>query len=400
MIVKRSIYLDQLKQFLFSPVVKIITGMRRSGKTFLLQQVKSVLEASTDNQVIYIDKEDLDFDDIKNYKDLNLYVKKVQEEQKKVFVLIDEVQEIFEWERAVRSFVKKDIEVIITGSNSQLLSSELATFISGRYIEIQVFPLSFKEFLDFRLLSEKALDLENEFDRFLRFGSMPGIHNLELKQAVVYPYIKAILNTVLLKDIVRRNSIQNYSNFEKLYLFIFENIGSTFSAKSITDFLKSQQIKISVDTVQNYLSFLQAAYLIHKVQRYDLKGKKLLEIHEKYFLSDLGFRHASLKYRPEDINDYIENIVFLELKSRSYEVTIGKLDNLEIDFIASKNDEKLYFQIAYSIADEKTLERELKPLIKLKDNHPKYILHLDKHFSGTSQDGIKILNLLNWLRVS
>jgi uncharacterized protein len=401
--IKRSLYLEQIKQYIGNPIIKVITGMRRSGKTYFLRQIKSELEKDKASQIIHIDKEDLDFDFIKDYQDLNDYVsREIDQHSKKSpskkYLLIDEVQEIAEWEKALRSLAKKDIEIFITGSNSHMLSSELATFISGRYIEFLIFPLSFKEFLDFRQVNDPA-KLEEEFDNYLRYGAMPGIHNSKLDPELSYTYLASIMNTIILKDVVKRHVIQNYSNFEKLLFFSLDNFASTFSAKSISDYLKSQKIKISVDTIQNYLSFLESAFLIYKVKRFDIKGKRQLEIYEKYYLADLGFRHAKLKYRPEDIGDFLENIVFIELLRRGYTVSIGKLDDKEIDFIAEKANETLYIQVSYTIQDKQTYIREAKSLLDIKDNHPKYILTMDKYLTGLSEDGIIIKNIIDWLLV-
>jgi predicted AAA+ superfamily ATPase len=402
MLVLREQYWKKIKPYFGNPVIKVITGVRRCGKSYFLRQIIKQLKDQkvTAKNIIYIDRESPDFDFIQDYRDLNQYLKtklSANKSSKKQFLLIDEVQEISGWEKSLRSIAqRKHLEVFITGSNAGLLSSELATFISGRYIEFQIYPLSFHEFLQFRNSKIKVHDIENEFKLYLKFGSLPGIHHSDLDEEITYPLIKSILNTVILKDVIARHEIRNYTVFESILKFIFDNIGSTFSAKSISDYLKSQRIKVSVETVQEYLKFLEAAYLIYKSQRYDIKGKRHLEIHEKYYIADLGFRHALLGYRNTDINDYLENIIYLELKRRGYEVSTGKFHDLEIDFIASKAQEKIYIQVCYLLANSKIAEREFGVLKKIQDNYPKYVLSMDK-FYGEMFDGIQRVNIIDFL---
>ncbi len=398
MLLKRSQYWQKIKPFMAKPIIKIITGPRRSGKSYFLKQIidELKLQKYSPKQIIYIDKESLDFDHIKDYKDLNNYISPLLEkaEGKKVCVLIDEVQEIREWERCVRSLIKNDdIDVLLTGSNAQMLSSELATFLSGRYVEFPLYTLSFAEFIDF--YESSSSDKQALFLDYLRLGGLPGIHRFNYDPEVMRSYLSSVLDTIILKDIVKRYQIRDYSDFENVLRYVVDNIASTFSAKSVSDYLKSQKLTVGITTVQNYLSFLEQAYLIHKVRRYDLQGKRHLEIYEKYYLSDLSFRHILLGYRQQDLPDYLENIVFLELKRRGYEVSIGKLNGYEIDFIATKCGNKSYYQVSTTILEESVLERELRPLRAIKDQYPKFLLSLDPGESDI--DGIRRINLLEFL---
>lgn len=394
----RHYYLAKIKKYIGTDMIKVITGMRRSGKSYFLRQLMEDLKQQgyTDEQIIYIDKESAEFSFIKDQDSFDSFLKlKFQSSVEKKFLFVDEVQEIESWEMSLRSVLKNhEAEVFITGSNANLLSSELATYIAGRYIEFPIFPLSFNEFLDFQ--QSKESDREKEFFRYMKFGAMPGIHHAPLEEDIVYPQLKAILNTVILKDVVARQQIRNYAQFERVLNFVLDNIASTFSAKSIADFLKSQRLQLSVDTVQNYLSFLESAFLLHKVRRYDLQGKRHLEIYEKYFVSDLAFRHVVLGYKDADINDFLENILFMDLLRRGYKVSIGKIADLEIDFIAERGSEKKYLQVCYLISDNKVLQRELKALERVADNYPKYILSLDKDLPA-SHNGIQWMNFIDFI---
>lgn len=406
-IVKRKSYLQRISGFINKPVIKVITGMRRAGKSFFLQQIIQDLQEAgvKENQILFIDKDSLDFDHIKDYKDLNHFVQGAFTTKKKKYLFIDEVQEIEEWQKAVVSFFNKDdFDIFITGSNAHMLSSELATRLSGRYIQFPIYTLSFKEFLDdFR--KDPSKDVEKEFLNYIKFGGFPAIHNFDLKQENIYPYIASIFDTVVLKDVVAKNEIRNIKLLENIIDFVIENIGSPFSAKSMADYLKSQRLSVGVETIQNYLSYLEAAYIIERASRYDIKGKRCLEINEKYYINDLGIRHARLGFRKDDISDYLENLVFFELKRRGFEVKIGKYSNLEIDFIAEKNQEKLYIQVCYTLYGDKkegksVWQRETEPFLKLlKDgdvNH-KILISMDKIFDAGQSQIFRSVNIKEFL---
>ena len=395
---KRNLYLDKIAPFRDKPVVKAITGMRRVGKSYLLRQlIEHLVENSVPREnILYIDKESLDFEEIGTYQDLNqTTVATLGRLSGPRYLFVDEVQEIDKWERAIASLARReDIDIYITGSNAHLFSSELATLLSGRYIEIPVYSLSFAEFRQFR--GDQKAEVQQDFAAYLRFGGLPAIHHFALEEEIVYQYVGAIYNTILLKDIVRRHSIRNVQLLENIARYLFDNIGQVFSAKRIADYLKSQRLRVGVETVQNYLGYFQEALIAHKVPRYDLKGKRLLEIHEKYYLGDTGLRHALLGYREADISGILENVVFLELKRRGYQVSIGKLGDREVDFVAIREGEKLYIQVAYLLATPETVAREFGVLRDIPDNYPKFVLSLDTAF-GKDFEGIRRLNLVDFL---
>ncbi|WP_443864342.1 ATP-binding protein, partial [Fusobacterium ulcerans] len=375
--IKRETYLNEIKNFMNKPVIKVITGMRRSGKSMILKLIsQELLELGVNkNNIIYINFESLMFAELTEFKKLYEYImEKSKEREGRVYILLDEIQEVKHWEKSINSLmVDLDCDIYITGSNANLLSSELATYIAGRYVEIKIYPLSFKEYIEFAKVEnpDKVLSNDEYFSQYLQFGGLPGIHNFNYDKNNIYQYLSDIYNSVLLKDVIARNNIRDIELLERIVLYIFDNIGNTFSAKNISDFLKSQGRKLSRETVYNYLKALENAYIISKVQRYDIKGKAILETQEKFYLTDLGLRHAKLGYRANDIAGYLENIVYLELLRRKYTVNIGKLQTKEIDFIGTLRDEKLYIQVTYLLASPETMEREFFPLKNIKDNYPK-----------------------------
>ena len=400
--IKRELYLKKIRNFIDKPVIKVITGMRRSGKSMILKLIsQELLERGILSQnIIYINFESLMFSDLTEFRALyNHVIEKSQTLTGKVYILLDEIQEVEHWEKAVNSFmVDLDCDIYITGSNANLLSSELATYIAGRYMEIKVYPLSFKEYIDFAKIQNPQNILSNEdyFEQYLQFGGLPGIHNFSYDKSNIYQYLSDIYSSILLKDVVAKNNIRDVELLERIILYIFDNIGNTFSAKNVSDFLKSQGRKLSRETVYNYLRALESAYIISSVQRYDVKGKALLETMEKFYLTDLGFRHAKLGYRPNDIAGYLENIIYLELIRRKYTVNIGKLGTKEIDFIGTLENEKLYIQVTYLLASPETVEREFSPLKKIGDNYPKYVLSMD-NLGEYNIDGIVRKRIIDFL---
>ncbi|WDN87461.1 uncharacterized protein BuS5_00429 [Desulfosarcina sp. BuS5] len=394
----RNLYIDKIRPFIDKPVIKIITGMRRVGKSCLIKLIIEMLKQNPEhkNAILYINKESLDFEFISDYRDLNQYVIKCFKGIKgKKYLFVDEIQEIAEWEKAITSlFSQGNIDIYVTGSNAHLLSSEIATLISGRFIEFPVYTLSFEEFLLFR--NDKKEDIETEFLKYLKFGGFPAIHHFNFHEEVIYQYINSLYSTILLKDVIKRNSIRNVYLLEKITQYVFDNVGNIFSAKKISDFIKSQKMKVGIETVQNYISYLLSTFAIHKTSRYDIKGKRLLELHEKYYLGDLSLRHAMLGYKETDISGMLENLVFLELKRRGFNIHIGKYGNKEIDFIAEKKNKKLYIQVAYLLASPETIEREFSVLKRIKDNYPKYVISMDKVF-GNDFAGIRRINFIDFL---
>ena len=400
--IKRDLYLEEIKKYMNKPIIKVITGMRRSGKSMILKLIQEELEKMgiVKENIIYMNFESLVFIDIKDFEALYKHIiKKTFNKKGKIYILLDEIQEVKGWEKAINSFlVDLDVDIYITGSNANLLSSELATYIAGRYIEIKIYPLSFQEYIDFASENNKKtpLSIDEYFYQYLNFGGLPGIHIFNYNKEEIYQYLADVYNSILLRDVIARNNIRDIELLERVVLYIMDNIGNTFSAKSISDFLKNQGRKLSIETIYNYLKALENAFIISKVQRYDIKGKNILETQEKYYLNDLGFRNAKLGYQSNDISSYLENIIFLELLRRKYKVNVGKKNNKEIDFIANLRDENLYLQVTYLLASPETIEREFSPLKAIKDNYPKMVLSMD-NLPESNIEGIKRKRIIDFL---
>lgn len=393
--IQRKQYTEKVLPFLNTPLIKVITGQRRVGKSILLLQIMDIIiDKNPHANIVHINKELFDFDEITDYKSLMHYYNSKRSDAQKNYLFIDEVQEIHEFEKCLRSIqANDDAEIIITGSNAELLSGELSTFLSGRYVEIKVYGLTYNEFLTFH----NKENSEDSFYQYLKFGGLPGLITIGLEESVVFDYLRNIYAAILFKDIIRRYSIRNVSFLEDLIKFLADNTGSLFSAKKISDYLKSQQIKISPNVVMDYISYLESAFFIFKVRRMDISGKKIFEIGEKYYFEDLGLRNSIIGYRQNDINKILENIVFTHLKTAGYEVRIGWDNGKEIDFICDKKGERIYIQVTYLISDEQVQEREFGNLLAIEDNYPKYVLSMDK-FEGNSYKGIIHMNIITFLR--
>lgn len=400
MIVRQG-YMKQLLDFLDKPVIKVITGMRRSGKSVLLELTKQEIckRGAKESQIFSANFESLQFEELKNYKTLyQAIIEAAKTAKGKLYLFIDEIQEVESWEKVINSVrVDCDCDIYITGSNARLLSSELATLLSGRYIEIPVYPLSFSEYLEFAKSNgdEVELSRDQHFSNFLRYGGLPGIHEMKWDDTALLRYLTDIFNSVLLKDVVKRNKIRDIDLLEKIVLYLMDNVGNTFSAKTISDFLKNQGRKLSTETVYTYIKALQSAFLIYKVPRFDIKRKRLLETQEKYFVSDLGLRHATIGYRDNDIGGVLENVVFFELLRRGWSVNIGKQGSCEVDFVATKTDERLYVQVCYVLTEDNT-NREFNPLEAIDDNYEKIVLSSDSLISF-NRNGIKQKNIIDFL---
>ncbi|MEI6805804.1 MAG: ATP-binding protein [Myxococcaceae bacterium] len=390
----RSSYLSEVERYFEKDIIKVIVGIRRSGKSILMKQMMAHFiqeQKMFETEVLYVDKEDLLFDFLKNYEDLNRYV----DAKKPKYLFIDEVQEIENWEKAIASFHKKGIDVYITGSNAKMLSSDLATHLSGRYVSIPIYTLSFREFIEFNQKSE--VDPSVVFADYLKIGGFPLLSQFTGNQQACYTLIGDIFETIVLKDIVSRHQIRRVALLGNIIRYVADNVGNTFSANKISDYLKSQRIKIDVETVQDYLGFLTSTFALHKVRRYDVHGKRHLEISEKYYLGDLGLRHALIGYHSESIGQFLENIVYLELLRRGYHVSVGKLGNREIDFIAEKGSQKIYVQVCYLLATPEVFSREFGVLGEVRDQYPKLVLSMDTDSYGNSFDGIERKNIVSWL---
>lgn len=380
--------------FMGKKLIKVITGQRRVGKSYLLfQLIEKIKQSDSTAHIIYINKEDLQFSRIKTAQDLADFVLANKKAGVKNHIFIDEIQEITNFEQALRSLLlDDDLDLYCTGLNAQLPSTDIAGTLSGRAIEIQVYALSYFEFLEFMQLDNnpKSLNL------YFKYGGLPFLKELPLQDDVIFEYLKNIYSTIVVRDIVNRYNIRNGLFLEQLTQFLADNIGNLFSTKKISDFLKSQKINISNIQVQNYAEYLSNAFLIHKVNRYDIEGKRIFEIGEKYYFEDLGIRNALIGYRISDRAKILENMVFHHLKIAGFDIKIGRLNNQEIDFVADKNGERIYVQVALMIDSDKTAEREFGNLLKIADNYPKYVVTLDE-FDGNSINGIKCLNFIEFI---
>lgn len=394
----RDLYLKKLIQFKNKPFIKVITGIRRCGKSSLLTLFENYLieNGVEKEKIIRMNFESFDFDEITNYKELHAYIKtRITNNTDIHYIILDEIQQVQSWEKAINSFlVDANVDIYITGSNAYLLSSELSTLLSGRYVEIKMMPLSFKEYLEFTNNIDSNIELS--FNKYIEFGSLPTVVELLDIPETIGPFLEGIYNTVLIKDVIERNSIRDAALLENILKFIASNIGSIVSSKKISDYLTSSGRKVTSETIDNYLKMLENAFIIYKANRYDLKGKMFLKTLEKYYIVDTGIRNQLTSLRNTDYGHVLENIVYLELLRRGYEVTIGKIGSLEVDFVATKQNEKIYYQVSASILDENTKERELRPLENISDNYPKIVLTMDKT-PFTDFSGIKIVNILDFL---
>jgi hypothetical protein len=396
--IERKEYLDQLIASREKNIIKVITGVRRCGKSTLFELYIDYLKSTgvTDDQIISVNLEDIDYEHLLNYKALYEYVKERLQKGKYTYVFIDEALSCKGFEKAVDSlYIKPNVDVYITGSNAYMLSGELATLLSGRYITIEMLPLSFKEYCTAQTGNGKSMS-EN-FNDYLRFGSFPYIAQLERNDAAVTPLIDGIYNTILIKDVAKRKGITDVSLLENIVRFVASNIGSPISTKKISDTINSSGRRISVNTVDSYLRVLTDGYILYKTDRYDIKERQFLKTLGKYYIVDTGIRNLLLSSAESDIGHLIENVVYLELKRRGYKVNIGKMLENEIDFVASNMDGRTYYQVPASVLDTGTLERELAPLRKIPDNHPKLLLTLDEVGAGSNYEGIRQINLLHWL---
>lgn len=398
--IHRPFYLDRIQAYLDKPIVKVITGMRRVGKSTLLAQVREGLLAKgiPESQILSVNKDLVAWDGVRDYQDLDRVVKeRLAGQPAPRYLMVDEVQEIAGWEKAINSVLAQGLaDILVTGSNAHLLSAELATFLTGRYVEIPVYPLSFSEFLAFRQAAQDPSDRQACFRQFLRYGGLPGLHVLPMDDDQIFPFLNAILNTILLKDIVKRHAIRDVGHLERILSFAFDNCGSPVSARSIAAFFKNQQTRITADTVLSYLAHLCDAFLLFRTGRFEIKGKKHLEFLDKYYLGDLGLRHALFGYRDTDIGGLLENAVYLELLRRGYQVKVGILDQAEIDFVAERHGERLYIQVAYLLAEPGTIEREFGNLERIPDNFPKLVLSMDE-LGPDQRNGIRRQHLVDFL---
>lgn len=397
--IKRETYMQCIRPFIGSDLIKVLTGIRRSGKSVMLHLIQEEL---IENGIAKENFISLNFESMRN---AHLCTAEALHEQimrqassinGKVYLFFDEIQEVKDWERAINSFrVELDCDIYLTGSNAKLLSGELATYLAGRYVEFVIYPFSFKEFLELYNNVYPSVDTREAFNAYLTIGGMPYLSNLRYEENACRQYLKDLFNSVELKDVVKRNNIRDVDMLERIVAYITANIGTSFSATSISKYLKSEGRNISTETVLNYLKACTDAFLFYQVKRQDLQGKKILTVNEKYYVADHGIREAIFGGNMKDINLVLENIVYMELLRRGYSVTVGKVNDKEIDFVCEKKDDKLYVQVAYLLASEETVKREFGVLMEVRDNFPKYVVTLDEF--NMSRDGIKHRNIREFL---
>ena len=396
--ITREFYLNRLIEAKDTEFIKVITRVRRSDKSTLLLMFKEylLLNGVKEENIIHINFEFSMFDEIKDYRDLYNYIKKYLVKGKS-YILLDEVQNVLKWEKAVNGInLDFDVDIYITGSNAYLLSSELATLLSGRYIEIKMYPLSFKEYLKFN--NYDLTNIEDKFNEYLKYGGLPAITHIKDKDNLVMTYLNDIYNTIVKKDIIERNGIKDIALLENLIRYIASNIGSSISANKISDYLNSNKIttKSNHQTIDNYLKMLENAFIVYKVERSDIKSKSILKTLGKYYLADTGIRNIILGFRNIDEGNLLKNVVYLELLRRGYKISIGKTFDYEVDFIAENVNTIKYYQVSRSIKDSKVLERELRSLESIQDNYEKIILTMDKTINK-DYNGIKVINIIDFL---
>ncbi|MDE7387014.1 MAG: ATP-binding protein [Muribaculaceae bacterium] len=396
-IITRQQYIEHIRRFIGKGMIIALTGQRRVGKSYILRQLATVIE--TDNpkaNIIYINKEKTKYSDIRTAEDLSQYLEGKLVEGKDNYLLIDEVQDIDGFENTLRSLnADEECQIVVTGSNAKMLSSELSTYLGGRYIAVHIQSLSYREFLTFHNLD----DSDNSLQKYLGFGGLPHLYRLGLEnEDMILEYIQNIYNTIVLKDVVQREGLRNVTLFENLMSYISDNTGQLVSATSLSKYLKSQRIELTPLSAINYLKAASNAYIINKVPRYDIHGKRLLETNDKYYFEDLGLRNmlAGLN-RTGDIEKVIENSVYLHLKNLGYRISIGTVPNGEIDFVAERGGVTIYLQVAYLIVDDKTIEREFGNLLKIRDNYPKYVISMNQMMHSQNYEGIKHLTLRQFL---
>lgn len=397
--IERPLYLNKIMPFVDTPFVKILTGVRRCGKSTILKMIQKKLKEEyhiTDEQILSYRFDSMEYEDMTS-KGLYQELKTKILNTKKTYLFLDEIQEINGWEKVVNTLASDyDVDIYITGSNSRMMSSETSTYLTGRYVTFYIYTLSFDEYLTFKKSYSTIYNIKQEFNQYVRLGGFPATHLQEYSQDEVYTIVRDIYNSTIFSDIVRRNQVKKIDQLERVVKYTFNNVGNTFSAKSISNYLKSEQRKIDNETVYSYLEKLQKAYILHRCSRYDLQGKSILKTQEKFYLADISLRYAVLGYTIDSVASSLENIVYLELKRRGYDVCIGKYKDKEIDFVATKQNEKIYVQVTQEIKSEKTQKREYEQLLEIKDNYPKYVVLTDD-FAGGNYQGIKTMHITDFL---
>ena len=391
--------MDKIMAYTDTPFVKILTGVRRCGKSTILKMIMERLKTERhipDERIISCRYDSMEYVDL-TAKDMYDQLKSRLSTEGKTYLFLDEVQEIEGWERVVNSLASDfDVDLYVTGSNSRMMSSEIATYLTGRYISFRIFTLSFGEYLMFKRQYAPVSDAKTELANYVRLGGFPATHLQAYSQEEVYTIVRDIYNSTIFSDIVRRSQIRKIDQLERIVKYTFNNVGNTFSAKSIADYLKSEHRSLDNETVYNYLEKLEKAYLLHRCIRYDLQGRELLKTQEKFYLADVALRYSVLGYDADSVAASLENIVYLELCRRGYTVNVGKTDGGEIDFVAERQNERLYVQVTQEIRSEKTAKREYEHLLEIRDNYPKYVLTTDA-FAGGNYQGIRTMHIADFL---
>lgn len=397
--IDRPLYMDKIMAYTDTPFVKILTGVRRCGKSTILKMIMERLKTERhipDERIISCRYDSMEYVDL-TAKDMYDQLKSRLSTEGKTYLFLDEVQEIEGWERVVNSLASDfDVDLYVTGSNSRMMSSEIATYLTGRYISFRIFTLSFGEYLMFKRQYAPVGDAKTELANYVRLGGFPATHLQAYSQEEVYTIVRDIYNSTIFSDIVRRSQIRKIDQLERIVKYTFNNVGNTFSAKSIADYLKSEHRSLDNETVYTYLEKLEKAYLLHRCIRYDLQGRELLKTQEKFYLADVALRYSVLGYDADSVAASLENIVYLELCRRGYTVNVGKTDGGEIDFVAERQNERLYVQVTQEIRSEKTAKREYERLLEIRDNYPKYVLTTDA-FAGGNYQGIRTMHIADFL---
>lgn len=394
----RENYVKKIMAFTDTPFVKVLTGVRRCGKSTIMQMIMDELRKKgiPEERIVSYRFDSMEYEDM-TAKQLYEMLKTQLSNQDKTYLFLDEVQEIPSWEKTVNSInTDFNVDIYVTGSNSRMMSSEISTYLTGRYVSFRIFTLSFEEYLTFKKQYSEVGDIRKELVNYIKYGGFPAIHLQEYPLDSAYTIVRDIYNSTIFSDIVKRNQVRKVDQLERVVKFVFDNVGKTFSAKSISDYIKSEHRTIDNETVYHYLEKLESAYILHRCSRYDVQGKELLKTQEKFYLADSSFKYSVLGYNDQSVAAMLENVVYLELLRRGYEVCIGKTPNGEIDFIATRQNDKLYIQITKEIKSEKTETREYDRLLEINDNYPKYLLTTDD-FAGGNYQGIKTMHIADFL---
>ncbi len=397
--IERPRYLNRIVPFIDAPLIKVLTGVRRAGKSTIMAMLREELvkRGIPTERILSYRFDSLQYDEIKTAKKLYDEVSGKLREGQKTYLFFDEIQEVKDWEKAVNSLMSDyDVDIYVTGSNSRMMSSEISTYLTGRYISFEVFPLAFSEYLQFREQYRHLSDTRSEFARYLRYGGFPAVHLIEYTEDEAYQIAHDIYNSIIFTDIVKRSQIRKIDQLERIVKYMFSTVGQTFSAQSISKYLKNEHRSLDAETIYEYLKKLEGAFILHRCSRYDIRGKETLKTLEKYYLTDLSLKYAMLSYDPSEIGTMIENTIYTELCSRGYSVYVGKLDTKEIDFVAIKADQKLYIQATTEIKSTGTEKREYENLLSIQDNYPKYVLRLDEFASG-NHEGVLTMNIMDFL---